>query len=65
MCIRDRFGLCVDAKCANILYIGQIPEKEIHEIEKLPAAQKKIKTAISKEDKMNFRNEIFSIKKIR
>jgi hypothetical protein len=47
------------------LYIGQIPEKEIQEIEKSSIAQKKIKTAINKEDKMFFRNEIFSIKKIR
>ena len=43
----------------------EITEKEIQEIEKSPAAQKKIKTAISKEDKMYFKNEIFSIKKIR
>ena len=40
-------------------------EKEIKEIKKEPEAQKKIKTAISKEDKMYFKNEIFSIKKFR
>ena len=52
--VSELFGHGVDAKWANILYIGQIPEKEIQEIEKSPAAQKKIKTAISKEDKMYF-----------
>ena len=63
--VSELFGHGLDAKWANILYIGQIPEKEIQEIEKSPAAHKKIKNAISKEDKMFFRNEIFSIKKIR
>ena len=63
--VSELFGHGVDAKWANILYIGQIPEKEIQEIEKSPATQKKIKTAINKEDKMYFKNEIFSIKKIR
>ena len=63
--VSELFGHGVDAKWANILYIGQIPEKEIQEIEKSSIAQKKIKTAINKEDKMFFRNEIFSIKKIR
>ena len=63
--VSELFGQGVDAKWANILYIGQIPEKEIQEIEKLPAIQKKIKTAISKEDRMYFKNEIFSIRKIR
>ena len=63
--ISELFGHGVDAKWANILYIAQIPEKEIQEIEKSSAAQKKIKAAIDKEDKMFFRNEIFSIKKIK
>ena len=63
--VSELFGHGVDAKWANILYIGQIPEKEIQEIEKSSTTQKKIKTAINKEDKMFFRNEIFSIKKIR
>jgi len=63
--VSELFGHGVDAKWANILYIAQIPEKDIQELEKSPSAYKKIRTAISKEAKMFFRNEIFSIKKIR
>ena len=55
----------VDAKWANILYIGQIPDKDIQAIEKSNVAYKKVRTAINKEDKMFFKNEIFSIRKIR
>ena len=63
--VSELFGHGVDAKWANILYIAQIPEKDIQEIEKLPSAYRRIRTAISKEQKMFFKNEIFSIKKIR
>ena len=63
--VSELFGHGVDAKWANILYIGQIPDKDIQAIEKLPSAYNKVRTAINKEDKMFFKNEMFSIKKIR
>ena len=63
--VSELFGHGVDAKWANILYIGQIPDKDIQTIEKSPSLYKKIRTAINKEDKMFFQNEIFSIRKIR
>jgi hypothetical protein len=55
----------LDAKWANILYVGQIPEKDIMAIEKNASALKRVKNAIIKEERLFFKNEIFSIKKIR
>ncbi|MDA9866876.1 hypothetical protein N9D48_00760 [Gammaproteobacteria bacterium] len=62
--VSELFGHGIDAKWANILYIGQIPDKDIQAIEKLPSAYKKVRTAINKEDKMFFKNEMFLIKKL-
>jgi hypothetical protein len=63
--VSELFGHGIDAKWANILYVGQIPEKDIQSVEKNSLLSKKIKGAILKEKNMFFKNEIFSIKKIR
>lgn len=63
--VSELFGHGLDAKWANILYVGQIPEKDIQEVEKNPSLLKKVRLAISKEDKMHFKNELFAIKKIK
>jgi len=61
--ISELFGHGVDAKWANILYIAQIPEKDIQEIEKSLKAKRKIQKAILNEQKIFFKNEIFTITK--
>ena len=63
--VSELFGHGVDAKLANILYVGQIPEKNIMALEKNTSALKRVKNAIFKEKEIFFRNEIFAIKKIR
>jgi hypothetical protein len=63
--VSELFGHGLDAKWANILYVGQIPEKDIMAIEKNASALKRVKNAIIKEERLFFKNEIFSIKKIR
>lgn len=63
--VSELFGHGVDAKLANILYVGQIPEKDIMALEKNTSALKRVKNAILKEKEIFFRNEIFAIKKIR
>ncbi|MDC1183832.1 hypothetical protein N8150_01375 [Gammaproteobacteria bacterium] len=62
--VSELFGHGIDAKLANILYVGQIPEKDIQAMEKNSTLLRKIHNAIAKEDKIFFRNELFSIKKI-
>ena len=49
----------------GMLYIGQIPEKDIQIVEKSPTIYKKVRAAILKEERMFFKNEIFSIRKVR
>jgi hypothetical protein len=63
--VSELFGHGLDSKWANILYVGQIPEKDIIAIEKNISALKRVKVAIKKEERMFFKNEIFSIKKIK
>jgi len=63
--VTELFGHGVDSKWANILYIGQIPEKDIQIVEKSPTIYKKVRAAILKEERMFFKNEIFSIRKVR
>ena len=61
--ISELFGYGVESKWANILYVGQVPEKDINEVEKKPIIIKKVKNAILKED-IFFNNEMFTIKKV-
>jgi len=59
--VTELFGHNTDAKWANILYVGQIPEKDILNIEANPRLYNKVKKAINNSGKIQFKNEIFSI----
>ena len=63
--VKELFGHNTDAKWANMLYVGQIAEKDIQAFEKNTALQKKIKRVIDKSKEIQFQNEIFSITKLR
>ena len=63
--VTELFGHNMDAKWANILYVGQIPEKDIQGLEKNQRAFNKVKKAIDNEKLIQFKNEIFSITKLR
>ena len=59
--VTELFGHNTDAKWANILYVGQIPEKDILNIEADQRLYNKVKRAINNSGKIQFKNEIFSI----
>ena len=63
--VTELFGHNTDAKWANMLYVGQIAEKDIQALEKNTALQKKIRRVIDKSKEIQFQNEIFSITKLR
>ena len=58
-------GHNTDAKWANILYVGQIPEKDIQLIEKNTRLYNKVKRTIENSGNIEFNNELFTITKIR
>ena len=59
--VTELFGHNTDAKWANILYVGQIPEKDILNIEVNTRLYNKVKKAINNSGKIQFKNEIFTI----
>ena len=59
--VTELFGHNIDAKWANILYVGQIPEKDILNVEANQRLHNKVKKAINNSGKIQFKNEIFSI----
>ena len=61
----ELFGHNVDAKWANILYVGQIPEKDIQHLEKNTRLYNKVMKVIEKLGDIEFKNELFTITKIR
>jgi hypothetical protein len=63
--VTELFGHNTDAKWANILYVGQIPEKDIQTLEKNTKLYNKIKKMIDKTGVIQFKNEIFAITKVR
>ena len=63
--VTELFGHNTDAKWANILYVGQIPDKDIQALEKNTRLHNKVKKTIDSSGEIQFKNEIFSIKKIR
>tara|TARA_B100001121_G_scaffold66803_1_gene58780 strand:- start:776 stop:1879 length:1104 start_codon:yes stop_codon:yes gene_type:complete len=63
--VTELFGHNTDAKWANILYVGQIAEKDIQLFEKNQKLQLKVKKAIDRSKDLQFQNEIFSITKVR
>ena len=63
--VSELFGHNTDAKWSNILYVGQIAEKDINVFEKNRSLQDKVRSAIDRSKDIQFQNEIFSITKIR
>ena len=63
--VTELFGHNTDAKWANIIYVGQIPEKDLQGLEKNNRLYNKVKKAIDAAGENQFKNEIFSIKKTR
>ena len=63
--VSELFGHGIDAKWANILYVGQIPEKDIRHLEKNTRLYNKVMKAIEKSGDIEFKNELFTITKIR
>ena len=61
--VTELFGHNTDAKWANILYVGQIPEKDIQVLESNTRLHNKVKKAIDSAGLISFKNDIFSIKK--
>ena len=59
--ITELFGHDIDAKWANILYVGQIPGEDIENLENNPDLFKKVRKAINNSGTILFENEIFSI----
>ena len=63
--VTELFGHNTDAKWANILYVGQIPEKDIQMLEKNQRLHNKVRKAIDLSGPIQFQNELFSITKRR
>ena len=63
--VTELFGHDIDAKWANILYVGQIPEKDIQLFEKNSRAYNKVKKIIKTSKNIEFENEIFTITKVK
>jgi len=63
--VTELFGHNTDAKWANLLYVGQIAEKDIQELEKNLRLRNKVRKTIDASNQIQFKNEIFSITKVR
>ena len=63
--VAELFGHGIDAKWANILYVGQIPEKDIQVVEKNSRLYNRVKKTIEGLGKIEFKNELFAITKTR
>jgi hypothetical protein len=63
--VTELFGHNTDAKWANILYVGQIAEKDIQELENNLRLLNKVRKTIDASNQIRFKNEIFGITKVR
>ena len=63
--VTELFGHNTDAKWANILYVGQIAEKDIQVLENNTRLRNRVRTIIGGSNQIQFQNEIFSISKVR
>ena len=63
--VSELFGNNVDAKWANIVYVGQIAEKDIQNLENNSRLRNKVRKTINNLNQIQFKNEIFSITKVR
>ena len=63
--VSELFGNDLDSKWANILYVGQIPEKNILKVERNKTLFSNVKKILHRTKNIEFENEIFKIKKIK
>jgi hypothetical protein len=63
--VSELFGHNADAKWANIVYVGQIAEKDIQNLETNLRLRNKVRKTIDDLNQIQFKNEIFSITKVR
>ena len=63
--VSELFGHNTDAKWANIVYVGQIAEKDIQNLENNSRLRNKVRKTIDGLAQIQFKNEIFSITKVR
>ena len=63
--VSELFGNNVDAKWANIVYVGQIAEKDIQNLENNLRLRNKVRKTINDINQIQFKNELFSITKVR
>ncbi|MDA9690342.1 hypothetical protein N9U64_00510 [Pseudomonadota bacterium] len=63
--VSELFGHNTDAKWANIVYVGQIAEKDVQNLENNSRLRNKIRKTIDDLTQIQFKNEIFSITKLR
>ena len=63
--VTELFGHNSDAKWANILYVGQVAEKDIQNLENNSRLRNKVRKAIDKSSQLKFKNEIFIITKVK
>jgi hypothetical protein len=63
--VSELFGHNTDAKWANILYVGQIAEKDIQSLENNSRLRNKVRKTIDGLTQVQFKNEMFSITKVR
>ena len=63
--VSELFGHNADAKWANIVYVGQIAEKDIQNLENNSRLRNKVRKTIDASNQIRFKNEIFGITKVR
>ena len=63
--VTELFGHNTDGKWANILYVGQIAEKDIQALENNTRLRNKVSRTIDGSNQIQFQNEIFCINKVR
>ena len=63
--VTELFGHNADARWANILYVGQLAEKDIQDLESNSRLRNQVRKTIEGSGHIQFQNEIFSITKVR
>ena len=63
--VTELFGHNTDAKWSNILYVAQIPNKDILKVEKNTKLLNKIRKKIINSGTIRFENETFTIKRVK
>lgn len=61
--VTELFGHSLDAKWANILYVGQVAERDIQNLENNSRLQNKVRRTLDDSSQLRFKNELFIITK--